>query len=278
MPFRFIMVLLLVLVSAGANAQQLSDIDAYKALCRAIEDNNQTKAIRLIEDGVDVNYTPEDEMPLIALCMKYRSIAIAKLLINNELDLGVDLDMDGIKVPLLFGAAALYTGSSDERTLAMIELLLKKGANPNKQVDTLGIPILPFLVVAYGEGQTEDWDVVRLLVKYGADVNIEMNSNEDPDLVGITSLHLASYSYQDDALALVKYLVGKGANVNHQSKVGVTALEVSLEVKNYHIAKYLLRKGANPKLTSDLEKSPHVKAIEGKYPKDISKAIIKAAR
>lgn len=51
-----------------------------------------------------------------------------------------------------------------------------------------------------------------------------------------------------DNIALVKWLINNGANVNHQDRNGYSALHFAGQEKRFDCAKLLIDKGANPEL------------------------------
>ena len=74
-----------------------------------------------------------------------------------------------------------------------------------------------------------------------------------PDGDARTSLiHAVAYDNTD----LLEWLVDHGANLNHQDRIGYTALHFAGQNKLVKIAQYLLEKGANPNLQDIHGNSP----------------------
>jgi ankyrin repeat protein len=83
-----------------------------------------------------------------------------------------------------------------------------------------------------------DTNKLNILIKNGLDINATYRSQK-------TLLH---YAVEHRAYDMVKFLVGKGANVNLRDKNKSTPLlaATSLVYRNDSIARYLLDKGADP--------------------------------
>lgn len=73
----------------------------------------------------------------------------------------------------------------------------------------------------------------------------------DPDIVlnvfGFTPLIASSYL---DAPELVNYFLSLGADINHQTDNGETALLIAVRTNNYEMAKLLVQHGADVNLTN----------------------------
>lgn len=111
----------------------------------------------------------------------------------------------------------------------LLELLLKKGANPNEKTnDTEGLTALH--ISATGG----NLKAAELLISYGGNVN-EKDPSEN------TPLHNA---VQNGHFEIVKLLLTKGANINAENIVGFSPLALA---KNQEIAEFLISNGAEIK-------------------------------
>lgn len=108
---------------------------------------------------------------------------------------------------------------------AIVELLLKHGANPNQGVKKTG-NAKP-LDMACQEGLL---DVIKILVKYGADVN-------DKGFRGQTPIRTAA---RNGWLDVIKYLVGNGAEFDMPANDGATPLESAAAKGHLEIVKILI--------------------------------------
>ena len=136
----------------------------------------------------------------------------------------------------------LYRTISDEEFVKLcilgdatgVEDAIANGSNVNARNNDGGTP----LTRATLNGNTE---VVRLLLKYGANVNAKDNSQWIA-LDGNTALDIAAWKgYTNIIDILLKY----GANVNARQKDGGTALMSTAIIGHTDVAELLLKHGAN---------------------------------
>jgi ankyrin repeat protein len=159
--------------------------------------------------------------------------------------------------------------AAERGDLALVKILLDKGADINAKAATVGCRLCPWtaLIVAANAGHVEvvrlllekgadiratdhtGWTalvratnsgrlgVVRLLIEKGADVNAEDGLNGNTIL-----MHAASQGH----LEVVKLLIEKGADVNAKpSFSNGTALDQAAEAGHLEVVKLLLDKGAD---------------------------------
>lgn len=81
----------------------------------------------------------------------------------------------------------------------------------------------------------KDLNMIRLLLKYGANIN-------SVDERGESAVLLAAYLNQFE---VVRYLQGAGADINLASKAGITPIMTAADHGNLALVKYLLSKGAS---------------------------------
>ncbi|PGH17825.1 hypothetical protein AJ80_04648 [Polytolypa hystricis UAMH7299] len=105
--------------------------------------------------------------------------------------------------------------------IAAAHFLLERGADVNATHDFRGTPLRYMLCNKFQKGQG-DLEIVRLLVKHGADLNSE-------------PLLLIAVRCEDDSL--IAYLVESGANVHWRSYDGSTLLHQAINDIEHHILK-----------------------------------------
>jgi len=188
----------------------------------------------------DKTYIPTDKDGRTAL--HYAIINGSKEIVDLLLKSGADINAkDKRSLTPLFVASVF--GNED-----IMKLLLENNADPNARDNEKETPI--FYAIFRSTKLKNAKEVVKILLRYGADVNA-VNKN------GRTLLHLA-VSYAD--LDLIKLLVENGANINTKDNNGRTVLYDAInrvkkenEDKIKEIIKYLLEKGANPNETIRLK-------------------------
>ncbi|ARE67535.1 SWPV2-ORF283 [Shearwaterpox virus] len=79
--------------------------------------------------------------------------------------------------------------------------------------------------------ETRNLEIAWVLLKYGADVNVQTDN-------GITPLHIAAES---GSLKMVTLLLSNGANINSLTKYGESALHYAVSVKDLEMCRLLLQ-------------------------------------
>jgi hypothetical protein len=117
-----------------------------------------------------------------------------------------------------------------------ISLFLAAGFCPDTR-DKAGVPLLN---IAARNGKRE---VLKLLIKYGAEVNLTADDRGSSALIDST---IGKY------FNLVTDLIESGANVDIQSKDGQTALVMAVGADDEAVVEALLKAGANPDISDSL--------------------------
>lgn len=121
-----------------------------------------------------------------------------------------------------------------------VEMLINRGANPNTMIDGSRSPLI-FAVAAKSP------EVVRVLVRAGANLNYEMPAN------GPTALRLAVGMEQKE---IVELLCEAGAAVNAANQDGNAALHMAVEDKKFDLVHILVKHGADVMQQGDPVKNP----------------------
>ena len=183
--------------SQESNVEQLN---RTRALFYAIESENVTLVERLLENGCNVNIKKETLQTPLQVASGKGNFQIVKLLLDYDAEINVEDDFQQTALH-----KALWNGHA-----TIVELLLSKGADIcEKAPKKIGIycDIYSPLGIAIKKGSLS---MVRILLKYGADPNIQCWSKHYP-------LERASVSGK---VEIVKRLLEHGANVNAANDIG----------------------------------------------------------
>jgi len=127
--------------------------------------------------------------------------------------------------------------SALENRQETFQLLLKLGASANHLVGENNLSLLHH----YSGEPKGNLDIIKILIKYGANVNAITNSGDSP--LTIASRH--------NRIDVIKILIESRANINFKGIKGQTALIYASGLGYVDIVKYLLKKGADLEVTEN---------------------------
>ena len=116
----------------------------------------------------------------------------------------------------------------EEKDLMLLELYIERGGSPN-HIDEKGVPLICDII------RKDETVLAAHLLQRNCDVNIISQDR------GTTPIMDAASLGKD---ILVKQLIALGADINHASKEGQTALILAIGNRHYACAKVLLEAGA----------------------------------
>lgn len=199
----------------------------FDKLANAVVDKDLITLDSLLQTGIDVNITEEDRGATVLLIAS--SFKDYEDVVSFLISRGADVNFKGKdgRTPLIWAA-----GNSFEST----KILLENGADVNaKGDDGMNAFIRSTFGILSKKVLTE---VMDLLLENGANVNSALISK---NAAGWTALHFAAVNGDYD---LVKYLLSRGANVNHTSDEGSTALSLARQEKYEALVSLLKKHGA----------------------------------
>jgi ankyrin repeat protein len=199
----------------------------FDKLANAVVNKDLNALDSLLQSGINVNITEEDRgASILIIASSFKDYEdVVSYLISRGADVNF-IGKDG-RTPLIWAA-----GNSFEST----KILLENGAD----VNALGNDgMTAFIQSTFGIlSKKVSTDVMDLLLESGADVNSALISKT---AAGWTALLFAVVNGDYD---LVKYLLSQGANVNHTSDEGSTALSLARQEKYKEIINLLKNNGA----------------------------------
>ncbi|MBS0249533.1 MAG: quinoprotein dehydrogenase-associated putative ABC transporter substrate-binding protein [Proteobacteria bacterium] len=227
-----------VVTRARLEAWLKQGVDVNAELMNAIVGADADRIKFLIEKGADVNKPDQlGALPLGAAASIRRTDLMQILLAA-----GAKVDTEDID-----GMTALQHAINVNH-VPSIQLLAKHGADIEKGT-TKGYTALE-IALSYGQ-----FFAAKALIEAGAKVDAASGPEKlTPLMVCATQLQpqqrLNQLAHGPTPLVLAEELIKRGANVNAQSKDGVTALMIAAGQNNAPMIGLLLRAGADPKMTS----------------------------
>lgn len=184
-----------------------------------VNNESQGTSQRLILDGDE----PEANEAILFDAVQHNKIAVVEQLVDAHIHLIDSKDK---------GKANLVCMAAQEGHLAVLELLLRKRADPNAtdQSDTMWRRKALHHAAARGHVK-----IVQKLVECGADINIG-------DADSRTPLHWAA---TNGWVAVAEYLLKHGAAINLAQRDGFTPLHASTYLGHLTMCHFLLSQGAD---------------------------------
>ena len=144
---------------------------------------------------------------------------------NNMNIVKAYLDANGIDTPIERGTA-LHQAVFEHKP-AIVEYLLKSGANPDLHYDNDMPPLVAAIDLKF-------WDIAKQLIDAGADVNKQ-------DKKGNTPLSKAIFNYENND-DFIKRLLDKGADPHKELIKGFTAIDMAANFKLNDLVDLLYKK------------------------------------
>ena len=211
----------------------LLDIQAlHEALIQAIQTDDQPTFDRLISQvpDIDVMIPFEDEYveySLLGFASKFKRCAMAEKIINHYADITIGQG-DEYNIH-----DALYV-AVESKDLCIVQLLLNKGANPNRMQTESGLTVLSMSCRDGG-----NYDIAKLLIENGAEVNG----------LGDTGFDFIIYplleAVESNNIALVQLLIDNNCTVDICDTEGRTPFSVAAQNNNPQMLE-LLQKHTSP--------------------------------
>lgn len=229
MKKKFLLIPVLIFVLSSANYLWAGPKE--DALFDAIKAGNTRKATQLINEGLDVNATGEDQFwtPL-RYAVSHDQKEIVELLLSKGAD---------VNARNKFGSTALIMAVTKKE---IIEMLLSNGADVNAQNNSGVTALMGTIVMMYTERSLPDQkEILELLLSKGADVNVQDSSGRTALMYAVgprCRVKLGSVPADKQSIEL---LISNGANVNATDNSGIPVFCFA-ETKN--IKELLLSKGA----------------------------------
>ncbi len=215
---------------AGAHVNLQEETESGDtALIIAVKDNNKNMVQLLLDHGANPNIKNDDGFTAL-FYIRDDNLDIALDIIKLLIEYGADLNVKGgvgLEITFLMSVGC----NNQDDGIKIVQFLLDHGADVHAK-DSSGCTALFYAVKeAWAE---EDFELVKLLIEYGADVNVRCGKNLQTPL-------MCAYEIE-----IVQFLLDHGADVHAKDRFGKTALQRAKESKyvNDAIVQLLLAYGA----------------------------------
>ena len=177
--------------------------------------------------------------------LKEEMSQLRQSVLNGDLTMVKNLVADGADIYEHFEGCCILRGSTLKKhspihcaiflnQIEIVEFFIQYGVDMNYSSFT--IPLLNVAFYRQFENKTEAWDMIKILVENGSDVNFQDKIDK------YTALHWAAIVGSMD---IIQYLVSKGAKISPLSKYNWTPLNFAIYTKNEALAKYLIENGSD---------------------------------
>ncbi|HXJ44476.1 MAG TPA: ankyrin repeat domain-containing protein, partial [Bryobacteraceae bacterium] len=255
------------LIAAGAEINARSKA-SFTPFLFAVREGRMDVAKKLIAAGVSPNETltasgRRGNTSALVLAVSNAHFELASMLLDAGADPNANINgwtalhiISDVRKPGAGSNDPAPDGSGSMDSLEMVRRLVAKGANINgrtTKTKNVGLTSLntagatPFLLAA----RTDDAELMRLLVKLGADPLIPTNDGSTPLMVAAgvgTRSPGEDAGLEPEALEAVKLAVELGGDVNAVDKNGETAMHGTAYKWMPTVAQFLVDHGAKPQI------------------------------
>jgi ankyrin repeat protein len=245
------------LINNGAELNFKEESFGNSALSLAVKYENPELVELLLKKGANPNISAIYFGPVLFTAILKNNYSIFKLLTdyhadifykhithNNEIETALDkAEFSGSRKIAIWlkkagvtnsynpqGKEEIFIQAAKDNDIQCVKKYIERGIDPNYK-DKYERTALQWAVM-YGYE-----DMVNLLLKQGADLNISQKNNNFIPLLTAAD---------NGDLKLVKLLLDKGIDIDIQDRFGFTALMLGCKEQNTKTVKYLLDRGADP--------------------------------
>lgn len=197
-------------------------MNTNQQLITAIGNNNNQLAMRLLNQGANVNYQIERKDTPLFIAVRRNNLDMVKELLNRGANPNIQNDIGD--TPLL--------EAIDNSNFEIVKELVDHGADLRSHIGET-----PLIAAVF---HNED-EIVEFLLNHGVDPNLQ-NGNGDIPLI---------QAVREKNLDIAEELLNHRADPNIQNGNGDTPLIEAVQMKNLEMIKELLKYGANPDIQNN---------------------------
>lgn len=233
------------LLDYGADINKPLTDDGKTPLILAVEANNLNTTMLLVNNGADISLKSDNQESAFSIAVENNNIEITEFLLAKNKQLLQNFDL------LFFKTCQKIIQNGQ---IEMFKLFLKNGLQVNTVINAetedtkWNNYTLLYLAVVY-----DKLDIVKLLIEYKANPNIESSMEENGSLfVKATPLAYAVHEKRDDAYVDILLSAKADPNCIFKFKLNeIDPLVFAVYSGNLRVCKALLKAGANPNKNYD---------------------------
>jgi len=229
----------------------ITDNKGHTLLHLAAKESKDRLCQYFLDKGMDVNIKDKEGATPLLYALLTDDDRCAKILLKSGADIHYKMPKN---ITLLHVAVK-------GNNIVMVKKLLEQGFDPN-ETDKEGHNVLQLAA------KNSNLDMMKLLLEKGANIKAV-------DLDGDSVLHYACG--WNDPIAVAKFLIAKGLNVNLKNKKGQTTLYVAINNDNLATTLYLLEHKANINIQDNNGDTPLHFAIKESNKKMVTLLLLKGA-
>lgn len=227
------------LLSRGADVNKKNEL-GLTALYYASQSGHAQTVKLLIEKGADINAKTNDGDTALHSAAMYGHYTVVKLLVEHGAD--VNASNSNNATPVIRA-----------KNLQIVKIL------STKNIDLFARDTLYRRTVLWYASSSGDFEFVKYLLEKGLDANSSDYQGDTALMVATRAIKIGSED-KTSYINIAKLLIDHGANVNSQDNNGFTVLTLavgidSLNVQKVNYIRYLLSKGADPKIKNKFGKT-----------------------
>ena len=232
------------LLQANADVNICSTVAKLSPLMLACDDKFPQAVKSLLDKEADVNLQQEDGKTALYIACDHNEDEIVEMLLSSDADPNICTNEK---------TSPLIVASQNGYGKIVQSLLKKENISVDQQQDDGQTALFIACDAPFG-AENSNW-VVNMLLDAKADPNICTNEKTSP------LIKASQHGYDK----IMKNLLQRGANIDHQDEGGRTALYVAINNSSGKAVDILLGANADPNLCNNEKKSPLMIASEEGY-------------